>query len=100
VTNPAARNDPTSEIYGMPILNVDQARTAVILKRSMNPGFAGIENPLFYAPKSMMLFGDARASILKLIAAVKEVEGAPVLTNKAQEARKTDSREPVGVQSS
>jgi len=73
VTNPAARNDPSSEIYGMPILNVDQARSAVILKRSMNPGFAGIDNPLFYAPKSMMLFGDARASILKIIAALKEV---------------------------
>jgi NAD(P) transhydrogenase subunit beta len=73
VTNPAARNDPRSEIYGMPILNVDHARSIVILKRSMNPGFAGIDNPLFYNSKSMMLFGDARASILKIIGALKEV---------------------------
>ena len=73
VTNPAARNDPTSPIYGMPILNVDHARTIIVLKRSMSPGFAGIDNPLFYNPKSLMLFGDARGSILKLIAALKEV---------------------------
>ncbi len=73
VTNPAARNDPTCEIYGMPILNVDHARSIIILKRSMNPGFAGIDNPLFYNPKTMMLFGDARASILKIIGALKEV---------------------------
>ncbi len=73
VTNPAARNDPTSEIYGMPILNVDHARSIIVLKRSMNPGFAGIDNPLFYNPKSMMLFGDARASILKIIGALKEI---------------------------
>ena len=73
VTNPAARNDPTSQIYGMPILNVDQARSIIVLKRSMNPGFAGIDNPLFYNTKSMMLFGDARASILKIISALKEV---------------------------
>jgi NAD(P) transhydrogenase subunit beta len=73
VVNPAARNDPTSPIYGMPILNVDQARASVVLKRSMSAGFAGIDNPLFYSPKNMMLFGDARQSILKVVAALKEL---------------------------
>ncbi|HVC81195.1 MAG TPA: NAD(P)(+) transhydrogenase (Re/Si-specific) subunit beta [Chloroflexota bacterium] len=73
VTNPAARTDPSSDIYGMPILNVDQAGTIVVLKRSMNPGFAGIDNPLFYNPKCSMLFGDARDSLLKIITALKEV---------------------------
>ena len=58
-------------IYGMPILNVDDAQTVVVLKRSMNPGFAGIENPLFYNPKTVMLFGDAKESIDQLIADVK-----------------------------
>ena len=71
VVNPAARNDPSSPIYGMPILNVDEAQTVVVLKRSMDPGFAGIDNPLFYDPKTVMLFGDAKASIDKLIADVK-----------------------------
>ena len=71
VVNPDARNNPSSPIYGMPILNVDEAQTVVVLKRSMNPGFAGIENPLFYNPKTVMLFGDAKDSIDKLIADVK-----------------------------
>jgi NAD(P) transhydrogenase subunit beta len=71
VVNPDARNNEGSPIYGMPILNVDQAQTVVVLKRSMNPGFAGIENPLFYNPKTVMLFGDAKDSITKLIADVK-----------------------------
>jgi len=71
VVNPDARNNPGSPIYGMPILNVDDAQTVVVLKRSMNPGFAGIENPLFYNPKTVMLFGDAKESIVKLGAAVK-----------------------------
>ncbi|HVP75405.1 MAG TPA: NAD(P)(+) transhydrogenase (Re/Si-specific) subunit beta [Gaiellaceae bacterium] len=71
VVNPDARNNPSSPIYGMPILNVDEAQTVVVLKRSMNPGFAGIENPLFYNPKTVMLFGDAKASITKLIQDVK-----------------------------
>jgi NAD(P) transhydrogenase subunit beta len=71
VVNPDARNNQGSPIYGMPILNVDQAQTVVVLKRSMNPGFAGIENPLFYNPKTVMLFGDAKASIEKLIQDVK-----------------------------
>ena len=72
VTNPDARNNQGSPIYGMPILNVDDAQTVVVLKRSMNPGFAGIENPLFLNPKTVMLFGDAKASITDLIAAVKQ----------------------------
>jgi NAD(P) transhydrogenase subunit beta len=71
VTNPAARSDPSSPIYGMPILNVDQAQTIIVLKRGMKPGFAGIENELFHDPKTTMLFGDARESIAKLIEAVK-----------------------------
>ena len=71
VVNPDARNNEGSPIYGMPILNVDQANAVVVLKRSMNPGFAGIENPLFYNPKTVMLFGDAKDSITHLIADVK-----------------------------
>jgi NAD(P) transhydrogenase subunit beta len=71
VTNPDARSNHGSPIYGMPILNVDQAHSVVVLKRSMNPGFAGIENPLFLNPKTVMLFGDAKESVAKLIAGVK-----------------------------
>jgi NAD(P) transhydrogenase subunit beta len=71
VVNPDARNNQGSPIYGMPILNVDDAQAVVVLKRSMNPGFAGIENPLFYNPKTVMLFGDAKASIVELIQDVK-----------------------------
>jgi NAD(P) transhydrogenase subunit beta len=71
VTNPDARNNEGSPIYGMPILNVDEAQSVVVLKRSMNPGFAGIENPLFVNPKTVMLFGDAKQSIDDVIAAVK-----------------------------
>ena len=71
VTNPAARSDPGSPIYGMPILDVDKAASAIVLKRSMNPGFAGIDNELYLEPKTTMLFGDAKDSVLKLIAAVK-----------------------------
>jgi NAD(P) transhydrogenase subunit beta len=71
VVNPDARSNQGSPIYGMPILNVDQAGTVVVLKRSMNPGFAGIDNPLFLNPKTVMLFGDAKDSIMKLTAAVK-----------------------------
>jgi proton-translocating NAD(P)+ transhydrogenase subunit beta len=68
VVNPAARHDPTSPIYGMPILNVDHARTVMVVKRSLRPGFAGIENELFYDPKTLMLFGDARDVLTQLIA--------------------------------
>ena len=68
VTNPAARNDPSSPIHGMPILNVDQSKSVIVLKRSMNSGFAGIENPLFFAEGTSMLFGDAK----KLVSEVTE----------------------------
>jgi NAD(P) transhydrogenase subunit beta len=71
VVNPAARNTPGSPIYGMPILNVDEARNIVFLKRSMRPGFAGIDNELLYDPKTTMLFGDAKDSLTRLVAAVK-----------------------------
>jgi H+-translocating NAD(P) transhydrogenase subunit beta len=73
VTNPAARNSPGSPIYGMPILDVDQAKAIVVLKRSMNPGFAGIDNELYVDPKTMMLFGDAKASVTKLVQGVKSL---------------------------
>lgn len=73
VVNPDARNNAGSPIYGMPILNVDQSKAVVVLKRSMNPGFAGIDNPLFVEPNTMMLFGDAKESVAKLTAAVKAV---------------------------
>jgi NAD(P) transhydrogenase subunit beta len=73
VVNPDARNNTGSPIYGMPILNVDHAQQVVVLKRSMNPGFAGIENPLFLNPKTVMLFGDAKDSVDKLAAAVKHL---------------------------
>jgi NAD(P) transhydrogenase subunit beta len=76
VVNPAARNDPGSPIYGMPILNADQARSIIVLKRSMNPGFAGIENELFYDEKTSMLFGDAKKSLTSLVQEVKALVGA------------------------
>ena len=71
VVNPAAHNSPGSPIYGMPILNADQAKNIVFMKRSMRPGFAGIDNELLYDPKTVMLFGDAKDSLTKLVAAVK-----------------------------
>jgi H+-translocating NAD(P) transhydrogenase subunit beta len=71
VVNPDARNNAASPIYGMPILNVDQSQAIVVLKRSMSPGFAGIDNPLFVNPKTVMLFGDAKDSVAKLAAGVK-----------------------------
>ena len=71
VTNPAARSEPGSPIYGMPILDVDRAANIVVLKRSMNPGFAGIDNPLYLDAKTSMLFGDAKESVARLISAVK-----------------------------
>jgi proton-translocating NAD(P)+ transhydrogenase subunit beta len=71
VVNPDARTNSGSPIYGMPILNVDQAQQVVVLKRSMNPGFAGVENPLFLNPRTVMLFGDAKESVERLVASVK-----------------------------
>jgi len=71
VVNPDARANASSPIYGMPILNVDESKATIVLKRSMNPGFAGIDNPLFVDPKTMMLFGDAKTSVEQLVAAVK-----------------------------
>jgi H+-translocating NAD(P) transhydrogenase subunit beta len=71
VVNPAARSDPGSPIYGMPILDVDKAASVVVMKRSMAPGFAGIENELFLDDKTTMLFGNAKDSIVKLIGSVK-----------------------------
>ncbi|MHB1069931.1 MAG: NAD(P)(+) transhydrogenase (Re/Si-specific) subunit beta [Gemmatimonadaceae bacterium] len=74
VVNPAARHDTTSPIYGMPILDADLAQHIVVMKRSMNPGFAGIENELFYNSKTQMLFGDAKKSLLTLINEVRVLE--------------------------
>jgi proton-translocating NAD(P)+ transhydrogenase subunit beta len=71
VTNPDARSNRASPIYGMPILDVDNAQNVVVLKRSMRPGFAGVDNPLYTLPNTQMLFGDARESVVKLVAAVK-----------------------------
>ena len=72
VTNPAARTDAGSPIYGMPILDVDKARTVMVIKRSMNPGFAGIDNPLYYLDKTLMLFGDAKGFVSDI---VRELSG-------------------------
>ncbi len=71
VTNTDARNNPGSPIYGMPILNVDQSKSVIVLKRSMNSGFAGIDNPLFYNEKTAMLFGDAKSSVSELTEELK-----------------------------
>jgi NAD(P) transhydrogenase subunit beta len=72
VVNPVARTDPKSPIAGMPIIDVDKARTAVIIKRSLSPGFAGIPNPLFALDNTLMYFGDGKKAIQDLITAVKE----------------------------
>lgn len=71
VTNPAAKNNKSSPLYGMPILEVERARSIIVLKRSMRPGFAGVDNDIYYNPKCMMLFGDAKDSLNKLFAALK-----------------------------
>jgi NAD(P) transhydrogenase subunit beta len=73
VVNPAAKNDPDSPIYGMPILEVENAKMVIVNKRSMKPGYAGIENDLFFQPKTSMLFGDAKAVLQQLIAEIKQV---------------------------
>jgi NAD(P) transhydrogenase subunit beta len=71
VVNPAAREDKGSPIYGMPILEVDKAQHVFVIKRSMNPGFAGIQNPLFFKDNTMMIFGDAKKVVIELNDAVK-----------------------------
>ena len=71
VTNPAARSNPASPIYGMPILNVDQAQSVIVLKRSMSAGFAGIDNELYFDPKTAMLFGDAKSSVAEITQELK-----------------------------
>ncbi|MFB6719988.1 NAD(P)(+) transhydrogenase (Re/Si-specific) subunit beta [Kribbella sp. NPDC056345] len=73
VVNPAARTTPSAPIYGMPILNADEAQRVIFLKRSMRPGFAGIENELLYDPRTTLLFGDAKDSLTKLLAALKNI---------------------------
>jgi NAD(P) transhydrogenase subunit beta len=75
VVNPAAREDEGSPIYGMPIINVDGAKTVFVLKRSMAAGFAGIDNPLFYKDNTRMLFGDAKSSVQELVSEFKEISG-------------------------
>ena len=71
VTNPAARNEPDSPIYGMPILDVDKAKSVIVIKRSLGSGFAGIKNPLFEAPNVMMLFEDAKNGIEQITKELK-----------------------------
>ena len=73
VVNPQARTEKGSPIYGMPILDVDRSKHVFVLKRSMNPGFAGIQNPLFFHDNTMMIFGDAKQTVLKLVEAVREL---------------------------
>jgi NAD(P) transhydrogenase subunit beta len=73
VTNPAAREDAGSPIHGMPILDVDKAGAVIVLKRSMNTGFAGIDNPLFYEDNTSLLFGDAKESVQKVLKEVEEL---------------------------
>ena len=70
VVNPAARHDTTSPIYGMPILDVDKAHTVMVIKRSMNPGFAGIDNELYYMDRTLMLFGDAKSFVGEIVKAL------------------------------
>ena len=72
VVNPVARTDPDSPIAGMPIIDVDKARTVVVIKRSLSPGFAGIPNPLFAADNALMLYGDGKKAVLDIASAIKE----------------------------
>ena len=73
VTNPAAHTNPASPIYGMPILDVENSRSVIVIKRSMNPGFAGIENELYYKPQTAMLFGDAKTAVQDITAELANV---------------------------
>ena len=77
VVNPDARNNPQSPLFGMPILDVDHARSIIVLKRSMRSGYAGVDNPLFTDPKTSMLFGDAKESLAAVTAELKELVTAP-----------------------
>src|SRR6185437_8515596 len=72
VVNPAAKKDKSSPIYGMPVFNVELSRSIIVLKRSMNPGFSGVENELFFLGNTMMVLGDAKKTLLGLIAAMKD----------------------------
>ena len=74
VVNPIARTDPSSPIAGMPILDVDKARTVIVVKRSLSPGFAGIPNPLFAADNTLMFFSDGKKAVNEIAAAVKELD--------------------------
>jgi NAD(P) transhydrogenase subunit beta len=74
VVNPAAKTEPGSPIYGMPIMNVDEADRTIIFKRSLSPGFAGIDNELFYRDTNQMFFGDAKESLQKLSTALNEMD--------------------------
>jgi NAD(P) transhydrogenase subunit beta len=71
VVNPAAREDQSSPLWGMPVIDVDRSRTCIVLKRSLNPGFAGVDNPLFFKDNTRMLFGDAKASVTQLVSEFK-----------------------------
>jgi NAD(P) transhydrogenase subunit beta len=73
VTNPSARSDKSSPIYGMPILNVDEAQSVIMMKRSMSSGFAGVQNELFFLEKTQMLFGDAKNSVEKIVSEIKDL---------------------------
>jgi NAD(P) transhydrogenase subunit beta len=73
VTNPAAKTNPGSPIYGMPILDVEDSHSVIVIKRSMNPGFAGIENELYYRPNTAMLFGDAKSAVSDITSELAEV---------------------------
>jgi NAD(P) transhydrogenase subunit beta len=84
VTNPGARTDTSSPIYGMPILDVDKARTVMVIKRSMSPGFAGIDNPLYYMDKTLMLFGDAKAFVGDLVRELSAGQGAQESSSPSQ----------------
>jgi NAD(P) transhydrogenase subunit beta len=71
VVNPAARTDPSSPLWGMPIIDADRARNVIVIKRSMNPGYAGVDNVLFYLPNTSMLFGDAKAMLEAVLERIK-----------------------------
>jgi NAD(P) transhydrogenase subunit beta len=75
VTNPAAKTDKSSPIYGMPVLDVEKSHTVMVIKRSMNPGFAGIDNPLYYMDQTLMLFGDAKAFVTNILKELSNAHG-------------------------